>query len=118
MAKLAGLENQARSNSHVGSNPTPSSIHVRIFHMKDVKKFLMPTINKFFIMAILFAITSAVSPLLYRYIVLDAKLVGLPMPYTLVGNTKDFFIANLLLDLAFWYIVASFLEYLNRVTRE
>jgi len=86
--------------------------------MEAIKKFLIPTQNKFFIMALLFAIFSAISPFIYKYIVLHAKLVGLPMPYALIGDTEDFFVTNLLIDLAFWYIMASFLEYLNKVTRK
>lgn len=118
MAELAGLENQARSNSHVGSNPTPSAIRVKIFDMKAIKNFLTPTYTKFFTMAVLFAVFSAISPLLYKYIVLHAKLVGLPMPYALMGESEAFFTFNLLIDLAFWYIVASLLDYLNKVTRK
>ena len=70
---------------------------------------------------ILFFIFSAISPPLYRYLVLDAHLRGLPFPFVLVGDSckgvmsecAQFFGVNFAVDLIFWYLVANLFDYLD-----
>ena len=121
MAKLAGLENQARRNSHVGSNPTPSAM------LEFVMRFFKLTLPKFITTSVLFGVFAAISPSLYRYIILDAHVRGLPMPFALIKDdcisglvecSSTFFWWNLTIDLVFWYLVACVLFYLNDVIRK
>lgn len=83
-------------------------------------EFLKFTPKKFLLAAALFALVSAVSPLLYGYVVLDAKLVGLSLPYVLEGFecgnecVSNVFWFQLLLDLAFWYLMASLIFHPNK----
>jgi len=90
-------------------------------------KFFKLTLPKFLTTSVLFGIFSAISPILYRYLILDAHVRGLPMPFALIKDDcmaglsvcpSTFFWWNLAIDLVFWYVVACVLVYLNEVIKK
>jgi hypothetical protein len=90
-------------------------------------KFIKPTLPKFITTSLLFGVFAAISPSLYSYIILDAHVRGLPMPFALIKDdcisglvecSSTFFWWNFTIDLVFWYLVACILFYLNDVIRK
>ncbi len=86
---------------------------------KKHEKFLTPTPHKAFLTAVLFAVTAAISPLIYKYLILNARLTGLPLPFFFRGtNFATFFWAYLVVDLVFWYLMACVLAHLGKVIKK
>ena len=86
---------------------------------KHEEKFLQPTPKKFLITALLFAAFAAISPAIFRVLVLDAHLRGLPLPFAFqTAQTTEFFWLSFFVDLGFWYLAACLFAYLNRLVQK
>jgi len=87
---------------------------------KKHEQFLAPTPSKLLLAAVLFVFITIISPLIYGYLILNAHMQGLPMPFLFRGlyciseatlglSTScptSFFWHYFVVDLVFWYLVA------------
>ncbi|OGC47829.1 hypothetical protein A2886_00405 [candidate division WWE3 bacterium RIFCSPHIGHO2_01_FULL_42_13] len=86
---------------------------------KKHEQFLAPTRSKLLLATALFVFTAVISPLIYRYLILNAHLTGLPLPFFFRGtNFATFFWIYLAVDLVFWYLMACVLTHLGKVIKK
>lgn len=84
------------------------------------------TLPKILTASILFFVFATISPPIYRYLVLDAHLRGLPFPFIFVtegctsgvSGCTNIFWNNLAFDIIFWYLVANLFDYLNEIIKK